>query len=133
MAGGGVMGWMFLYAATTRKWLIADRTKTHSNEKATWTSLAHCTRGNVLWIAWEITHKDGSPPIRFIECDLLQKQGRDGPWGYKDMEESMHPYYYTCPLKYLDMVPQPPGADAGAWRQSVRQYHAERRERMVSR
>jgi antirestriction protein len=38
------------------------------------------------------------------------------------MEESMGPYYYSCPLGYLDKVPvvTNPG-----WRDCVRNYHAE--------
>ncbi|MCA9380929.1 hypothetical protein KC678_01565, partial [Candidatus Dojkabacteria bacterium] len=41
-------------------------------------------------------------------------------WGYKDMDESMHPYYYNCPLSFLDMTP----VACEEWRQHVRNYHA---------
>jgi hypothetical protein len=65
--------------------------------------LKHCVRGNILWTVWEITHNDGKSK-RFIGCDIIQFYGDNG-WGYKDMEESSHPFYYSCPKSYLDMVP----------------------------
>lgn len=81
-----------------------------------WQCLAHSTRGNVLWTVEQ--RPDGH---RFIGCMLLSKERGYG-WGSKAMEESMHPYYYSCPLAYLDMVPQ---ANA-AWREGVRAYHERR-------
>ena len=38
-------------------------------------------------------------------------------------DESMHPYYYTCPLSYLDLAPE----QSADWRAGVRAYHARRR------
>ena len=35
----------------------------------------------------------------------------------------MHPYYYTCPLSYLDLAPE----QSADWRAGVRAYHARRR------
>jgi hypothetical protein len=57
---------------------------------------------------------------RYIQCDLL-KGGGNG-WGYKSMDESMHPYYYSCPLSYLDLAPE----QCAEWRQKVREYHRQR-------
>jgi hypothetical protein len=63
--------------------------------------------------------------VRFIGCHLLQRsvETRYGrkvvSWGYKSMDESVHPYYYSCPLSYLDEVP----AECGEWRDKVRLYH----------
>ncbi len=39
----------------------------------------------------------------------------------------MGPYEVSCPLKYLDMAPVPRGDDAVAWRQRVRDWHAQRK------
>jgi len=92
--------------------------------------LAHCFRGGafsgVLWTVWERTfEKDGieaQQTERWIGCDLLRHHG--GSWGYKDMEEAMHPYYYSCPLKYLGMVPVEEFGGHVEWRENVRRYHA---------
>lgn len=93
--------------------------------------LAHCYRGGafsgVLWTAWERTFvKDGTeaePTERWIGCDLLRYQ-KDFGWGFKDMEESMHPYYYSCPLKYLSLVPIDQYGGNAEWRENVQRYHA---------
>jgi hypothetical protein len=37
------------------------------------------------------------------------------------MSEQVHPYYYSCPLAYLDMVPE---VKCEEWRALVREYHA---------
>ena len=40
------------------------------------------------------------------------------------MSESVHPYFYYCPLGYLDMVPLEVYGGYAEWRELVRQYHA---------
>ncbi|WP_373421696.1 hypothetical protein [Burkholderia multivorans] len=91
--------------------------------------IAHTLRGNVLWSVAEVTakvegvHRDLSPgqSLRYIRCDLLELSGRQ--WGYKPLDESMHPYYYSCPPSYLDLAPE----QSADWRAGVRAYHARRR------
>ena len=47
------------------------------------------------------------------------------------MEESMHPYFYSCPIKFLDMVPEDgTGNTHAVWRERVRE-HAARVHRKV--
>ena len=36
----------------------------------------------------------------------------------------MHPYFYSCPLKYLDLVPIEQFGGHAEWRELVRKYHA---------
>lgn len=112
------MGWLF--CADTRRSLIAERIRDEDTDAAQWRTLAHCTRGNVLWAVREVTVKATGEKQRFIACDLLAQSG--GLWGYKDLEESMGPCYYTCPLKYLDMT-VPTNI---LWRAQVSAYHARR-------
>lgn len=112
------MGWTFTQGST-RSDIIYHLTKTDENEKRRWETLCHSVRNNVLWSVVEITyHNTQEPPKRFIACYLLKAGGTDG-WGYKDMEESMYPYYFTCPLKYLSMVPE----TCAEWREGVREFH----------
>ena len=84
--------------------------------------LRHCYRGNnfsgVLWSAWEFDSGD-----RGIRCDLLRFDSADGKWSYKPLDESMEPYYYSCPLGYLDLVPDNSKFARPEWRAKVRQYH----------
>lgn len=133
------MGWLFKCGATRRD-LIEERIEsweTTSGEMLVQSScLAHCYRGGhfsgVLWSVWERTFTtDGAeaqPTERWIQCDLLQYQ-RDYGWGYKDMEESMGPYYYSCPKKYLDMVPLDRYGGNAEWREEVKRHHQRQAEK----
>jgi hypothetical protein len=118
------MGW--LYGWDTRKQLVDHLIKGNGV-----TTLKHCFKGNNLWAVQEGYKSDGTP-IRFIGLYLLRGSNgsRDG-WGYKDMDESAGPYYFNCPLSYLDMVACP-GGHATEWREGVRAYHAKANQKLVA-
>ncbi|EOG4616411.1 hypothetical protein ACLD9I_006088 [Pseudomonas aeruginosa] len=126
------MGWLF--SSRTRSELIRDLTQPEDHTHAHVRVIAHTLRGNVLWSVTEVTaktegvHSDLAPgeSIRYIRCDLLQR--RDGEWGYKAMDESMAPYYYSCPLRYLDMAKEL----SPAWREKVPAHHARRRQSVTA-
>jgi len=137
------MGWLFTHGST-RQGLIRERTQnwdrtTEDGMVVKSTCLAHCFRGGrfsgVLWAVWERTFsKDGQdvqPTERWITCDLLRYQMGYG-WGYKEMDESMGPFYYSCPLGYLDMVPIDQYGGNEQWREGVKAHHARRREKPVA-
>jgi hypothetical protein len=75
--------------------------------------------GNNLWVV--IADKNNPELDRHIALYLL-KADKDG-WGYKPIDEQMGPYESNCPLRFLDMVPQPEGPYAGEFRERVRAYH----------
>lgn len=77
------------------------------------------TTGSRLWYIAETP--DG---VRHIGLFLLRSGGPDG-WACKCMSESAGPLYYDCPVTYLDKVPDP-GGYATAWRERVREHHANR-------
>jgi hypothetical protein len=128
------MGWLFKHGCS-RKDLIEERAKsweaTSGEMLVTSVCLAHCYRGNlysgILWAVWERTYtKDGQaikPVERWITCDLLRHR-KDYGWGYKDLEESMFPYYFSCPLGYLELVPIDQYGGHAEWREGVQRYHA---------
>lgn len=124
------MGWLFT-RGQTRADLIRRLTRTEDGPQALHTTVANCVRGNVLWTVREITYKTDAfgylPgfPQRYIGCDLMASQRGFG-WGYKDLSESAGPFYYHCPLAYLDMAPE---ANAD-WRAAVRAWH-ERQSRPI--
>ena len=128
------MGWLYITGISRRE-LIADNTTNWERTKEDGTiikstCLAHCYRGGVfsgvLWSVWERSFiKDEQPveqPQRWIVCDLLRCDG--GEWGYKELEESMHPYFYSCPLGYLNLVPIEQFGGNAQWRSLVNQFHA---------
>ena len=128
------MGWLYI-AGISRRELITDNTTTWERTKEDGaliksTCLAHCYRGGVfsgvLWSVWERSFiKDGQPveqPQRWIVCNLLRYEG--GEWCYKEIDESMHPYFYSCPLSYLNLVPIEQLGGNAQWRSLVNQFHA---------
>ena len=48
-------------------------------------------------------------------------------FGYKDMEESMHPYYYDCPAGILKLLSPTDNASANEWRENCRQRAAQKK------
>ena len=97
--------------------IVRERTRNQESDTEIWRCLKHRCVGSVLWTVWEVTEITTLNARRFIGCDLLSKH--DGCWGYRDMSEKMGPYYYSCPLGYLDLVPV---ADP-TWRKRVRAWH----------
>lgn len=87
--------------------------------------------GRVLWTV----EKTDLKPGLFIGCYLLdggRGQGvLDPRWGYKDICESMGPTEVSCPLSYLEVVPQADSPHAAGWRERVRQYHAAKAQRVA--
>lgn len=98
------MGWMF--TSLSKESLVRDLLY----DSPTCKTIAHRVVGNTLWSVAE-----KSTGERFILCDLLEGSGQG--WGYKSMDESVHPYYYDCPIDFLDMVPE---VACQEWRDKVR-------------
>ena len=84
---------------------------------------------NTLWAVMEYTEDHESIPAghRWILCVLIERvNGTDisnyisDGWGYKDMQESMGPHNYSCPARFLDMVPVIPKPWGASWRELVK-------------
>ena len=126
---------------STKESVIKDRIRTKESGNITWKVLAHSLRGNNLWSVVERIEKgDGfTKTIRYIALDLIGYDRYNQSWGYKDLSESMGPVHYNCPLKFLNMVPQPCDSEntatwASNWRNKVRDWHtssAKRRKEML--
>jgi len=123
------MGWTFTQNAN-RQDIIANRVKPWYGTTGDYHEvIAYSTAGNVLWSVRRIIYANGDKPVMFIGCDLLATHKGYG-WGYKDMCESTHPFYYTCPLSYLEMVtPESPNDFNLEWRDGVKAYWAERKRK----
>lgn len=76
----------------------------------------YCWVGNHLWLCYD-------KPISCIVLALVQRWGKND-WAYKDMDECSGPYYYTCPLSYLELVPDPQQGSSTRWREGVKAHHA---------
>lgn len=118
------MGWFFPYGAT-RSDIISELTpkeRLSEDGKTVFRTLRHCCKGNVLYALHE------SGPVqdtrKWIGVAIMQKS--EGSWGYKNMDESMGPCYYNCPVSYLDAADEPVNEYAANWRREVRRQAAER-------
>lgn len=116
------MGWLFTHLNQAQ--LVASLVQPRSSASTSVEVLEHHLADRVLWSFTKVTSKeDGWNQLKageslvFIRCDLLESSG-DG-WGYKPLEESMHPYYFSCPLHFLELAPE----QCPEWRAAVRQFH----------
>lgn len=121
------MGWSFCFAHTEKRHIIEDRIKGFTGEKYKVEFLDHSVVGNHLWKVGKSTNLETGFSDLWIGLDLLSKSKYDRCWGYKDMEESMGPYFYDCPLKFLKMVPPPDSKSADGWREKVIAFHAKKK------
>ena len=108
---------------STKQELIRHLVEGWSREGIKTTCLRHTLRGDVLWAVWERTFPLRSPD-RWISCEVLTNS--DKGLIYKSMEEWDYPKHYTCPLAYLDMVPEAVRQD---WRDQVIVYHQKIKDR----
>lgn len=115
------MGWTFNCDPSRLKDFLQERafgwdnTDAETGERHVTTCLAHKyvmhnPGSGVFWKVMESTRytKWGAVvagPERWIAIDLVKCHNRC--WGYKDMEESSGPGDTSCPMKYLEMVPDP--------------------------
>jgi len=114
------MGWTSSYDWRTRK-DVADHLKDGREVGPTTKILGTGSSGNELWLVLETNGR------RDIVLYLLGKCGSE--WGYKDMDETMHPYFYNCPLKLLKLAPE----RCPEWRAKVHANHAKKREEAKTR
>jgi hypothetical protein len=125
------MGWLFGWSS--RKDLVDHVTKPWENDQSKIEVIAKKFSGNNMWCVFERTAKLApTDKERFIVVFLI-RGGRGNDcfrWGYKDESEEMGPCEVSCPLKFLDMVPDP-GGYATEWRKRVREYHAKRNQKLA--
>ena len=117
------MGW--LYMSLSRQELIRRLIAPRNDETAWVETIAHEVQDDILWSVEQFTARQKTSSLnagqsrKTIVCYLLDAYG--GKWGYKALDESMHPYYYSCPLRFLDLAPE----QSREWRAGVRACHAQ--------
>lgn len=115
------MGWFYPYGATRRQ-VIDELTEERKKDGRVFRTLRKCLRGNTMYALHESGPEDDT--TKWIGVYLLARHG--GAWGYKDMDETVHPYYYDCPVSYLDEADEATTDGAKEWRRIVREKAAER-------
>lgn len=121
------MGWLFSEA-----WPTASSMRDHLRDelKKSGNVILDDALTNYGRHYFALVKKGDAPAVIFVA--LLDKRASNGwtGWGYKDMDEGMHPYTYDCPLRIVDRADADGPADnedGKNWRSMVRAYHAKRR------
>lgn len=118
------MGWSFAYSPAFKK---ADQVAEFRGG-GFWAAgikvLDDAVVGNNYWALLE--RPDGS---KTIALNMMKGGGRNSGWGYKGLDETMGPYQYNCPLRLINAAGEPANENAAEWRNKVREYWANQKER----
>lgn len=115
------MGWDFVKGATKQS-IVGNILSEFSPSVQI---LGQALVGNNFWL----TVKDpaflrGEPVVLLY---LLENDKGYG-WGYKSLDETMHPYYYDCPLNLL-MGLGTHNEQSIKWRAKVYEWHKQRKRK----
>ena len=115
------MGWYYTHGAS-RSDIITELTHEQVTEDRVFRTLRKCFRGNTMYTL----HEGGKPgeTKKWLGVYLLQRSSSG--WGYKPMSEDALPYYFDCPVSYLDEADPATTENAKEWRQTVRDSAAKR-------
>ena len=119
------MGWTYTYAKHWKGNKI-DR-KAECDERLTWSNETKSSKvlksamvGTIYYGAVETTYTDGK---REVWCAVFLTRVDSDEFGYKDMEESMQPYYYDCPMSILKLLTPTDNEDSLKWRETCYEKH----------
>ena len=112
------MGWTcyYAYGEKDKKTLMTKELEQYGDVKV----LKAAMKGSVYYAACINTKTPNE--IWAIVCLTRLDHGE---FGYKDMDETMHPYYYNCPKSILDMLTPTTNVQALQWREACRKPKSE--------
>lgn len=96
------MGWYGLRNGTREQLinnevLYEGRNGTQESRVLSWKEKKENGR-EIIW-ALRGLYDNGVLQCKYIACDLIENRG--GEWMHKPMDESVGPYYYSCPVEWL--------------------------------
>ena len=118
------MGW----TGTRREKGLSDREFFAREFPSVQITDSHRGKSGVTWLRCE-REKNGEKTA-FILSVLTQWHPKDRyNFAYKDVDESMGPLDFDCPLRMLDGLPDPINEYSAKWRERVREYHRQQAAR----
>ena len=118
------MGWFYPYETTTRPSLIAYLLRPERfGDKVE--LMRSSVKGNRHWYLMRIKETG----LHVIGLDLMQGTRGQASWGYKELDESVGPFYYDVPITYLDAPADETVGSTAEWRARVRHYQAEQKSK----
>ena len=121
------MGWTGYHATYYRNGLVdrkaeCDETINSENEKYKWEVLKSSMHGSVYYAAVKRTEKDTGASEVFAVVFLTHTNMKDYyNFTYKDMDETMLPYYFDCPVSILKLLTPTDNENANKWRELCRE------------
>ena len=107
------MGWDVY--ETNKKQLVSDCLAELSGAGKN-TVIAHKVIGNNLWISYKDTISKKAGIVLYLLKRWSKNPNGKMQWGYKVMDIDMHPYYYDCPVEYVQRVSASTLSESGqAW------------------
>lgn len=112
------MGWIYTHKSKSTS--VKDFFKNEFDSQ-----LASGAHGKVLdvktklrtaYIAYETTSPNGEVTVGAIVCMIDYDRKSYNNFGYKDMCETCHPYYYDCPKSILNLLTPTTDENANVWR-----------------
>lgn len=85
-------------------------------------------KGSVWYVAVRNLVMEDKP----VSAVVIKTSTKNGEFGYKDMDETMHPYYYDAPISLINKLTPTDNENANEWRNKVRQRHAEEKKLKAS-
>jgi hypothetical protein len=111
------MGWDRNTSHHTVAQVVAELRSEYSHASGCTLLANHYCRATKAWYAVVERNADGKTERHLVVVAIERLAA-------KHMDESMHPYYYGCPLNFLGLVPE----CCKEWRDGVRQWHTRQAE-----
>lgn len=119
------MGWTEYHATKWHNGRIDRRAecRDYIERNSEWGTLVKDAMIGSTWYGAVKLKKTGD-----IVALIMLTSERDNFWfGYKDMDESMHPYYYDCPESILKLLSPTDCASSISWREECHKKNERRR------
>ena len=114
------MGWTYssIYGFGSMKQFVQQYTYETDNVKSTALDYSVINR-NILYVAVEQIIKQTGE--RKVTAAIVEFKFNKKEYGYKDMDETMGPYHYSCPERILNLLTPTTNEFALKWRSTCRE------------
>lgn len=126
------MGWTWIHVnedwngKIDRK-KVMDERFVEDNKERSWEVVKSSMVGRIWYGALKRTNKMTSKTYTFAVVAITSTQKDEYfNFGYKDMDESMVPYYYDCPVSILKLLDETDDENSLSWRKGCYENHEEK-------